>query len=161
LIGDIETTVVGNIAAAPELRLTPNGVAVAKVSIACTPRKREGDKWVDGATTWVRGTMWRELAEHAAESLNKGDRVIAQGTLTESEYEKDGTKHRVWEFEIRAIGPELAFATTTVTRAERTRSGGGRSVAREEEWGDAQPAGAAKKATPAAQSPAGAADDWD
>lgn len=150
--GDIETTVVGNLADAPELRFTPSGAAVAKMSIAVTPRKRQDDKFVDGATTWVRGTVWRELAEHCAESLPKGCRVIAQGLLSEREYEKDGEKRRVWEFEIRAIGPELTFATTVVTRT--TSGGGGGGNRPPEDWGDATSKERPAQAPPAQQRPA-------
>lgn len=151
--GDIETTVVGNLADAPELRFTPSGAAVAKMSIAVTPRKRQDDKFVDGATTWVRGTVWRELAEHCAESLPKGCRVIAQGLLSEREYEKDGEKRRVWEFEIRAIGPELTFATTVVTRTTSGGGGGGGNRP-PEDWGDATSKERPAQAPPAQQRPA-------
>lgn len=175
MIGEIETVVVGNLADAPELRFTTSGVAVAKMSIAVTPRKRQDDKWVDGATTWVRGTAWRELAEHCAESLPRGCRVIAQGLLSEREYEaKDGEKRRVWEFEIRAIGPELTFATAVVTRT--TSGGGGGGNRPPEDWGDAtskerpaaapaaqqRPAQNTQRAQPAAPAPAAtvADDPW-
>jgi single-strand DNA-binding protein len=41
---DTFVTVVGNLTGDPELRFTPNGVAVANFRLAVTPRVREGDQ---------------------------------------------------------------------------------------------------------------------
>src|SRR6266702_5492967 len=78
---DTFTTVVGNLTDDPELRFTSNGVAVANFRVAVTPRIREGDQWKDGETSFFRVNVWRQHAEHVADSLSKGDRVLVVGRL--------------------------------------------------------------------------------
>lgn len=114
-------TLAGNLAADPDLRFTPNGNPVAELRLAVTPRRREPDgTWVDGDTSWYRVTCWRQLAEHAADTLAKGARVLVTGRLRIRQFEtEDGRRGQVAEVEADDLGPSLKFATATVTRANR------------------------------------------
>ncbi|HEY4726256.1 MAG TPA: single-stranded DNA-binding protein, partial [Actinomycetota bacterium] len=47
-MADTQVTIVGNLAADPEVRSTPSGATVASSRVAVTPRVREGDQWRDG-----------------------------------------------------------------------------------------------------------------
>lgn len=112
-------TIVGNLTNDPELRFTPAGDAVANFSIASTPRifNSNSNEWDDGETLFLRGTVWRDLAENVAETLAKGMRVVAQGRLTSRSYETtEGEKRTVIELAVDEIGPSLRFATAVVTR---------------------------------------------
>ena len=80
-MSDNSVTLVGNLTDGPELLFTPNGIAVASVRLAVTPRIREGDSWKDGETSFFRVNVWRGQAEHLADSLSKGDRVMVTGRL--------------------------------------------------------------------------------
>lgn len=118
-----ETTlsIVGNLTAAPELRFTQSGLAVANFTIAATPRTfdRKAGEFRDGDPLFLRASAWRELAEHINESLRKGMRVIATGRLRQRSYENDrGEKHTVIELEVDEIGPSLRYATAEVTKAQ-------------------------------------------
>ena len=118
-----ETTICvsGNIVSDPELRFTPNGAAVANLTIASTPRTfdKQANEWVDGETLFLRASVWREAAENVAGSLKKGMRVIVQGRLKSRSYEtKEGEKRTSMELEIDEIGPSLRYATATVTRTQ-------------------------------------------
>lgn len=111
--GETIVTVVGNLTADPELRYTPNGHAVANVTVASTPRvfDREKNEWVDGETLFLRGSVWREYAENVAHSLAKGNRVIVSGALGQRSYETaEGEKRTVFELDIHEIGPVLRYA---------------------------------------------------
>lgn len=120
----IPITLVGNLVADPELRFTASGVAVTRVTIAQTPRKRVGDKWEDGEPTFMDGSIWRGLAENVAESLAKGARVIATGTLRTERWEtKEGEKRSRVVCDISAIGPDLTYATATVKKMTRSNAG--------------------------------------
>ena len=124
MAGETIITVVGNVTADPELRYTQSGLAVANFTIASTPRTfdRATNEWKDGEALFLRASVWREFAEHVANSLQKGMRVIAQGRLKQRSYEtKEGERRTALELEIDEIGPSLRFATAQVTRA----SGGG------------------------------------
>ncbi|HSK32831.1 MAG TPA: single-stranded DNA-binding protein, partial [Propionicimonas sp.] len=62
--------------------------------------------------------VWRQAAEHVAESLTKGRRVIVQGRLRQRSYEtREGEKRTVVELEVEEIGPALKYATAKVTRS--------------------------------------------
>lgn len=75
----------------PELRFTPSGAAVANMSVGVSERKKKGDEYVDGPTTWYSVSAWETLGEGVAEHVRKGDRVIVVGTVTDTRtYEKDG-----------------------------------------------------------------------
>lgn len=114
---------VARLVADPELRFTPGGAAVASVRLAFNSRRKneQTQEWEDGDTFWVRGSAWRELAEHVAESLTKGMEVVVSGELKTQTWEKDGVKHQTAELNIRSIGPSLAFA---IARVEKATSGG-------------------------------------
>jgi single-strand DNA-binding protein len=119
MAGDTIITVVGNLTADPELRYTQNGVAVANLTIASTPRSfdRQSGEWKDGETLFMRASVWREFAEHVASSLTKGTRVVASGRLRQSSYEtKEGEKRTSIELEVDEMGPSLRYATAQVQR---------------------------------------------
>jgi single-strand DNA-binding protein len=124
MAGNAQISFIGNLGGEPELRFTPSGAAVVNFSVGVAERKKDGDNWVDGETTWYRCNAWRTLAENIAESLTRGARVVVTGTIKSRSYEnREGGKGVSWEVEVDGIGPDLRFATAKVQRAER--SGGG------------------------------------
>lgn len=134
MAGEVTITVVGNLADDPELRYTQGGVAVTSIRVGSTPRtfNRQTNEWVDGETTWIRCTGWRELAENMAQSLQKGARVVVTGRLKPpSAYQTaQGEARASLELEIDEVGPSLRYATAAVTR--RARDG---AAAVESPWG--------------------------
>src|SRR5690625_889995 len=128
MAGETVITVVGNLTADPELRFTPSGAAVASFTVASTPRTfdRQANEWKDGETLFLRCSVWREAAEHVAESLAKGNRVIVQGRLVQRSFEtREGEKRTVVEMQVDEVGPSLRYATAKVTRTPRGGGGGG------------------------------------
>jgi hypothetical protein len=83
MAGETVITVVGNTTADAELRFTPSGSAVANFTVASTPRMmdRQSGEWKDGEPLFLRCNAWRDLAEHVAETVTKGMRVIVVGRL--------------------------------------------------------------------------------
>ena len=62
--------------------------------------------------------MWRGQAEHLADSLAKGDRVMVTGRLRQRNWETpEGEKRSVAEIEADEVGASLKFATAKVERA--------------------------------------------
>lgn len=123
MAGETVITINGNLTADPELRVTPNGVAVAKFTVASTPRifDRANNEWKDADTLYLPCNVWREAAENAAASLTKGMRVLVTGRLKQRSYvTKENEKRTVIELEIDAFGPDLTHATAAVTRNPRT-----------------------------------------
>lgn len=127
MANDTIITVIGNLTADPELRFTPNGVAVANFTIASTPRTfdRQSNEWKDGEALFMRSSVWREMAENVAASLTKGMRVIAQGRLKATSYtDREGNQRTGYELDVDEVGPALRFATAQVSRAQRGGGGG-------------------------------------
>ena len=128
MAGETTITVVGNLTDDPELRFTPSGAAVAKFRIASTPRTldRQTNEWKDGEPLFLACNIWRDAAEHVAESLQRGARVIVQGRLRQRSYEtREGEKRTVYELEVDEIGPSLRYATAKVQRMSRSGGSGG------------------------------------
>jgi single-strand DNA-binding protein len=124
-------TVVGNLTADPEVRFTPTGLAVANFTVASTPRffDRQGGEWKDGDALFMRCRVWREPAEHVAESLTRGMRVIVTGRLRQRSFEtEEGETRRVIELDVDEVGPSLRYATTKVSKASRVRAADGQSA---------------------------------
>jgi len=126
--GDTIITVIGNLTDDPELRFTPSGAAVAKFRVASTPRfmDKQTNEWKDGEPLFLSCTVWRQAAEHVAESLQRGARVIVSGRLKQRSYEtREGEKRTVIELEVDEIGPSLRYATAKVQKMSRSGGGGG------------------------------------
>ena len=128
MAGETVITVVGNLTDDPELRFTPSGAAVANFRVASTPRtfNRQTSTWEDGDPLFLSCSVWRQAAENAAESLQRGMRVVVTGRLKQRSYEtREGEKRTVVELDVDEIGPSLRYATAKVTRTQRSGTGGG------------------------------------
>jgi single-strand DNA-binding protein len=128
MAGETTITVIGNLTDDPELRFTPSGAAVAKFRIASTPRTldRQSGEWKDGEPLFLACSVWRQVAENVAESLQRGSRVIISGRLRQRSYEtKEGEKRTVYELEVDEIGPSLRYATAKVQKMSRSGGGSG------------------------------------
>ena len=126
MAGETIITVVGNLTADPEIRTVGNGSSVASFTIASTPRtwNRNTGQFEDGQALFMRCSAWRDMAEHCAQSLSKGMRVIAQGRLQQRSYQaNDGSQRTVVELQVDEIGPSLRYATAQVTRTSSANSG--------------------------------------
>ena len=126
MAGETIITVVGNLTADPEIRTVGNGSSVASFTIASTPRtwNRNTGQFEDGQALFMRCSAWRDMAEHCAQSLAKGMRVIAQGRLTQHSWEDEQHQRRTsMELQVDEIGPSLRCATAQVAKAQRGTAG--------------------------------------
>lgn len=150
MAGEITVTIIGNLTADPELRFTNSGAAVANFTVASTPRifDRQSGEWRDGETLFMRCTIWRQPAEHLAESLTRGARVIVVGRLEQRSFTaKDGTERTVVELIADDVAPSLRYVTATVNRTtqqggqQQGRQGGRQQAPGEDPWSDQQGGG--------------------
>jgi single-strand DNA-binding protein len=120
-------TIIGNLTADPELRFTPSGQAVCNFTVASTARffDKQKNEWAEGDTTFIRCSVWREMAENCAETLEKGNRVVVTGTLKVRQYETEKGKGTSVECDVEEVGPSLKWASAKITR-NQSSSGGGR-----------------------------------
>jgi single-strand DNA-binding protein len=137
MAADNQTTIAGNLVDTPELRFTNNGTPVTNLRVAVTQRVQDNGTWRDGDTSFFIVNVWRGQAEHLADSLTKGVRVMVTGRLRQRTWETpDGEKRSVSEIEADEVGASLKFATAKVERAtERSQSDRNQSRERQAERG--------------------------
>ena len=110
----------------PRARLHQRRAGGLQLPLAVTPRVRDGNGWKDGDTSFFRITAWRDLAEHLADSLAKGDRAIVLGQLKTRSWETpEGERRSVVEVTAEEAGPSLRWATAKPQRAARSNAGSG------------------------------------
>ncbi|MCI3276285.1 single-stranded DNA-binding protein [Streptomyces cylindrosporus] len=115
--GETPITIIGNLTADPEVKVTESGQALARFTVASTPRMfdRESNQWKDGSSTFFRCTAWRALAEHVADSLTKGSRVVLSGRIRQHDWKTpEGENRSMLAVEVDEIGASLRFTTVTI-----------------------------------------------
>jgi single-strand DNA-binding protein len=105
----------GNLTDDPEVRYTDSGITRARFRVAVSGRREQ-------EPSFFTVIVWRDQAEHAAQSLSKGSRVVVVGRLQQRAWSADdgGTRSTV-EVVAEELGPSLRWATATTT--SRTLSG--------------------------------------
>ena len=113
-MSDNQVTLAGNLTDDPELRFTPNGVAVANFRLAVDQRVWDIDGWKDGETSFFRVSVWRDQAEHVSRSLDKGARCVVVGRLRSRAWETpEGQRRSAVEVDAEEVGVSLRFAPVT------------------------------------------------
>jgi single-strand DNA-binding protein len=106
----------GNLTDDPEVRYTEGGITRAVFRVAVSGRREQ-------EPSFFTVIVWRDQAEHAAESLAKGSRVVVLGRLQQRAWTaEDGTARSTVEVVADELGPSLRWATATTTRATRDQS---------------------------------------
>jgi single-strand DNA-binding protein len=106
----------GNLTDDPEVRSTEGGIARPMFRVAVLGRREQ-------EPSFFTVVVWRDQAEHVAESLSKGSRVVVVGRLQQRSWTaKDGSARSVVEVVADELGPSLRWATATTTRATRSQA---------------------------------------
>ena len=104
----------GNLTDNPELRHTESGIARAMFRVAVSGRREQ-------EASFFTVVVWRDQAEHAAQSLAKGSRVV-MGRLQQRNWTaEDGSARSAVEIVAEEVGPSLRWATATTTRTTRSQ----------------------------------------
>ena len=92
---------IGNLTKDPELRYTPNGVAVANLRIAVNRKFKDKSGEVKEDTCFITVTAWDRQAEICNQYLQKGKPIFVEGRLQSRSWEtNDGQKRST--IEVRA-----------------------------------------------------------
>ncbi len=123
---DNATTLVGNLTRDPELSFTNSGMAICKFGLAVNRRWQKDGEWEE-KVSFFDVLVWGQFGENVAESVEKGNRVIVVGRLDQQSWEDKETGKNRSKVEIVAesVGPDLKWATTVVTRNERSEGWAG------------------------------------
>jgi len=91
----------GNLTKDPELRYTPQGVAVVNLRLAVNRRFRDRNQEVKDEVCFVNCVVWDKQAESCNQYLHKGSAVFIEGRLQSRSWEDNaGQKRNV--IEVRA-----------------------------------------------------------
>jgi single-strand DNA-binding protein len=105
----------GNLTDDPEVRYTEGGIARAVFRVAVSGRREQ-------EASFFTVVVWRDQAEHAAQSLTKGTRVVVVGRLQQRSWTaEDGSARSIVEIVAEELGPSLRWATATTTRTTRSQ----------------------------------------
>jgi len=106
----------GNLTDDPQVRYTEGGIARAIFRVAVSGRREQ-------EASFFTVVAWRDQAEHAAQSLSKGSRVMVVGRLQQRAWTaEDGSARSTVEVVAEELGPSLRWATATTTWATRSPS---------------------------------------
>jgi single-strand DNA-binding protein len=105
----------GNLTDDPEVRNTETGIARAMFRVAVSGRREQ-------EASFFTVIVWRDQAEHVAESLSKGSRVVVVGRLQQRSWTaEDGSARSTVEVLAEELGPSLRWATAMTTRATKNQ----------------------------------------
>jgi single-strand DNA-binding protein len=103
----------GNLTDDPEVRYTEAGIALARFRVAVSGRRER-------EPSFFTVIVWRDQAEHAAQSLSKGSRVVVVGRLQQRSWTaEDGSARSTAEVMAEELGPSLRWATAMPSRATK------------------------------------------
>lgn len=109
----------GNLTRDPVLRFTQTGKAVCSFGVAYRPWTPEDG---DGEVEFYDVTVWAPAAEHVAESLSKGDGIVAIGYFQKEDWtDRNGEVQTSEKFTAREIGASMKWNDVKVARAERSK----------------------------------------
>ena len=119
-------TFTGNLTADPEVRFTPSGAQVARFTVLeDNPKRTEAGEWTEGEANRYDVEVWNGLAEHCAESLTTGARVVVAGKVTTQRWsDKDSGQARSRQIiAAKEVGYSLKFHTVQAAKATRSQVG--------------------------------------
>jgi single-strand DNA-binding protein len=119
---DPTISLAGNVGQEPVFRMTSTNVPVCDLRVAVTPRRKDRTtgEWGDDPTLWFKVTAWRQLGEHVAQSVKKGDRVVVTGVLGLEQWKTEvGEERQGLAITASTVGLDLSKGTATYLKAPR------------------------------------------
>ena len=113
---------VGNLTTDLDLRVSPTGTVYARGRLAVQQPITPGDWKGEKITTYYDLTCFGTVAEHAADTLRKGMRVIAVGrTELQRWSDSDGQPRECFRIICEELSPSLRWAQVSVRPLQRKR----------------------------------------
>lgn len=84
--------ITGNLTRDPELKLTTKGNTILSFSVAVNERQRNASGEWEDYPNYVDCVMFGNRAETVSRFLAKGSKVVVEGRLHQSRWEKDGQR---------------------------------------------------------------------
>lgn len=114
-------TIIGNVGSDPHHLVTAGGVSITKFRVGCTRRvfDEASKSWIDKYTNWYQVSTFRQVAEHARESIKIGDAVIVTGRIVQRQWEANGRTGVSIDLEADTVGHDLRWGTAQWTRRSK------------------------------------------
>jgi single-strand DNA-binding protein len=97
------TTLSGNLTRDVDLRQLPSGADVARLRVATTTRRRNGEEWVD-KTNYLTVEVFGAQARACAQYLSKGSRVLVEAEPDWREWtDQQGNRREAVTFKARHV----------------------------------------------------------
>lgn len=91
-----QIAIMGRLTKNPELRHTPNGLAVTSFTIASERSYVKSGK--EREVDWIDIVAWRQTAEFICKYFSKGKMIVLDGTLQTRTYaDREGKNHKAYE----------------------------------------------------------------
>lgn len=140
-------SLMGRLTADPELKYTPNNIAITRFSIAVDRQYTKAGE--ERQADFINIVAWRQTAEFVCKYFHKGNRIALTGQIRTGSYtDKDGNKR--YTFEVQAENVE--FCESKQSNSGNYQNGGG--------YGNYQPSQPRQEATPSAAYSSGSNDDF-
>jgi single-strand DNA-binding protein len=113
---------IGNVGADPEVRMTPSGSKVVKLSLATNRKFQDRGGQQQERTEWHRLTFFGRLADIVEQYVSKGDRLYVEGRIEYSQTQDDQGGVKYWT---DIVAQELVMLGAGAGGADVGGSGGG------------------------------------
>ena len=115
----------GNLTSNPRFNFTSSGKAVANLRVAVSSRRKGRDgEYADTPPVFYDVTVWGGPAEHVANSLTGGDRVLVCGrSWVETYTDATGEERTRQVIDADMVGVSLRYHTATPVKPTRAPSG--------------------------------------
>lgn len=91
----------GNLTRDPEVRYTPNGIAVASFALAVNRKYKQGDETKE-EVSYIDIVVFGKQAESCGQYINKGDSVLVDGRLQQRRWDDKETGQKRSKIEVVA-----------------------------------------------------------
>lgn len=88
-----DVRLIGNLGDDPTVKYTQGGMAITRISLATTSKRKDRDGNQVEETQWHRVVFFGKLAEISGEYLRKGSKIAVAGMIRYGKYDKDGVTH--------------------------------------------------------------------
>lgn len=99
----------GRIGKDPEIKFTPNNMALCQLSVVTNGRKQINGEWKDVDTSWWDAKAFEALAEAIVDTVRKGELVTITGTIKQTTWvDKAGNQRSSYEVLIDSIAQQVS-----------------------------------------------------
>lgn len=118
-----KVNLIGNVGGDPDIRTTPSGGRVGKLSLATSRTFKDRSGHEQERTQWHRLTFFGRLVDVVEQWVGKGDRLYVEGRLEYSQTEDEQGGTRYWTdiivYELIMLGSSRGDSSSSASPAQQ------------------------------------------